>query len=117
VTEMPPLTTIKARADRANDWIRAKASGEATGWVPLSVRVHFGTDVPALLARIAELEAGRDGVRAGALRDAAEALFAMCTDPFDLLTESVGIKGPTAVAVWLTDRANDLDAVKESNDG
>ena len=60
MTEMPPnLTAIKARADRANKWIRAASNG-AESWVPLSVREHFAADVPALLARIAELEAEQD---------------------------------------------------------
>jgi len=45
------------------------------------------------------------GVRAEALRAAADDLIAMTTDPFDLLTESVGIRGPVAVSLWLQDRA------------
>jgi hypothetical protein len=45
-----------------------------------------------------------------ALRMAAADLLAMTTDPSDLLTESVGIKGPIAVAFWLKDRASAIEA-------
>jgi hypothetical protein len=53
----------------------------------------------SLAARLAD--AGPD-----ALRAAAAELQAMSMDPFDLLTESVGIRGPLAVSLWLRDRAN-----------
>lgn len=44
-------------------------------------------------------------IKAQALRDAAGELLLMTMDPTDLMTTSIGSKGPITVALWLLDRA------------
>ena len=62
-------------------------------------------DGSPLLVTVAAWEAHEAAIRAEALRAAATELMLMTTDPFDLLTESVGSKGPIAVSLWLQDQA------------
>jgi len=50
------LEAIASRAERAHDWI-VKAAGEGDdGWLPLSVREVFKTDIPWLLAEVKALD-------------------------------------------------------------
>jgi hypothetical protein len=44
------LDAIAARANTAYEWIQAAGVASGDGWLPLSVRMHFGEDMPALLA-------------------------------------------------------------------
>ena len=64
----------------------------------------------------AEWAAFKAGIEAAALNAAADALVAMSCDPTDLLTESVGTKGPLAVSVWLRDRASRLGTPEDGTD-
>jgi hypothetical protein len=51
------LEAIRARAETAQRWIEAAEGGPNGGWLPFSVREHFGTDTPKLLAEVEQLRA------------------------------------------------------------